>query len=385
MAKNRRQIFVKGLGNLWVRQIDPVVETAFTDVGFLQDTKFTDAYDMEEIKDEAGNYIDTLEHGQTVTIETNLLQSAKAQIDFKKNAAAQYHAVRYEGMESVASYKYFCMEQARLIPGADLDFKPTLRKVPLMVKALKQVDPTFNIPMYHLIEATKRIYADSINLWIEPRYLLNTSTNRILDASGFGYHGTLSADYATMWQTGSTPTGFLRFDGANDVLDFGDVCDVADTTDFGIEFWVRIQGANASLQEILSKKAADAHEAGYRFVRTTGNKIAFKLSDGAASATFTSTSNVLINVWTKVGIYVDRTGNAQMFINGVADGSPVDFSGVGNADCADTLQVAQFAGGFGQVDIGGLRIHLYGVDSLPADFATREASHFAGERDFYGV
>ena len=387
---DRRQSFVKGLGALEVLQIDPVPDVDFVDVGFLKETKFNDVYDMEDVTDERGLPIDFLPKGQKVFITTSLMQSSKAQFDILRNAKTQLHAVRYFGRETANYFKYFALENARIVPTIVAEYKPGLRTIPVSIYSLLQQELAFDVPIYYIIETRGVMHLVGLNAWLSPRQGLNVGTAKLLDASGYARHATLSpsGDLATIWQgdgTGS-PGYFLRLDGTDDQADLGDVLDVDDVSDFAFEFWVRIQGADASLQEIYGKKADDADTAGTRLTRTAANKIEFKISDGTNSATVITASTVLQNVWKLVALAVDRNGNGQLYLNGVADGSAASVAGV-TATAANALDfiVGKFNGNFGQIDVGDVRWFRYGAGNLPASIGTFFADHFAAERGYYGV
>jgi len=388
MAKNRRHIFVKGLGNLHVRQVDPVAETSYSDLGWLGGTKVSDVYDMEPVRDERGVLVDILEHGEEVTMESSLLQSAKAQIDATKDVASQYHSVRYFGLENSTVYKYICFELARIIPGFSTDFKPGQRRIPVVIKAIDQQEFDFQVPMYYLVELAKELDISGLQLWLDPRQYLNGGTSKVLDVSGFGRHGTLNADFATIWQgDGSTtvPTRFLRLDGVNDLVGLGDILDDDALGDFVIEGWFRIKGADASVQELFAKKSADAHEAGFRMVRKADNTVEFKISDGTASALIPTTATLLTNVWKHIAVVVERDGNGQMYLNGVANGAAVAVSTILTATNALNLEIGKFAGAFGQIDVGSFRAHRYAADALPSTIAASMLAHYQAEKAFYGL
>jgi len=197
--------------------------------------------------------------------------------------------------------------------------------------------------------------------------------------------GTLNSDYAAIWQQG-TPAEFLRFDGTNDELNFGDVLDDDASADFVIECWVRVQGADASLQEIFAKKSAYGdNTAGYALVRTTGNKIAFKVAGGASNAEVVTSASLLQNVWKHVAVTIDRNGNMQTYLNGVADGTPVSVSAIPTAQNALNLYAGRDGTNYGQVDTGDVRVFTFGAGGLPSDIATTLLDHYNAEKSFYGL
>jgi len=136
MSRDRRQISVKGGGTLKVREIDPTPAANFTDLGFLGDSKLTDIYNMIESKDDAGNYIDTKEAGEEVTFESTLKQTTKEQIDFMKDAAAKYFEAYYPVRLNNGDYQEILFPVCRIVPGAELEFKPAERTIKITVKAL---------------------------------------------------------------------------------------------------------------------------------------------------------------------------------------------------------------------------------------------------------
>lgn len=389
MSRTRRTIFVKGLGNLQVRQISPSAAAAFTDLGYLGGTNLTDIYNMQEVKDERGNFIDVLEAGQNVKVKSSLMQTDKAQLDIVRAAKDQYHAARYFGKATSTRFQYFCFDLARIIPNIEQDYKVGLRPLPILIQVLDDEEQGFDVPQYYLVEVDDVLFVDFMNLFVDPRQGLNTETAKILDLSGFFRHGTLNSDFAAIWQQTTTPAEFLRFDGVNDQVDFGDVLDDNATGDFIIEAWVRIQGANASLQEILAKKTAVGTSAGFGLWRNTSNQIQFQIADGTNEDTVTSTTTLLQNVWKHVMVAVNRDGNAQIYFNGVADGSPVDVSGVLTAANALNLYLGRDNTNFGQVDLGAVRIHRLGNDYIGASgsvaMATVALNHYNAEKAYYGL
>lgn len=137
MAKDRRQISVKGGGTLKARIIDPTADQgAFVDLGFLGETTFTDTYNMVESKDDAGNYIDTKEAGQEVTLESSLLQTSKTQIDFMKDAKNRYFEAYYPVTLNNGQVQELLFPVCRIIPGQVLEFKAAERRIKLTLKVL---------------------------------------------------------------------------------------------------------------------------------------------------------------------------------------------------------------------------------------------------------
>jgi hypothetical protein len=204
--------------------------------------------------------------------------------------------------------------------------------------------------------------------------------------SGWGRHGVLSANFATIWQLASG-LYFLRFNGSSDIADFGSVCNMAATDSYAIEAWVRIQGADGSLQRIGGKKSTTASgTAGWLLQRSAGNKLGLLASNATTQYTIETTTSVLQNVWKHILIAVPKGGNAQAYLNGAADGTPVAIAGSHDATNAINLFLGKDgAGNFGQVDIEGVRVYNFGSAGVPSDIATIAANHWAGEKGFHGL
>ena len=385
-GKNRRQIFVKGLGNLQVRQRSPVDEADFSNLGNIQETVLTDLYAMEKITAETGHKVDNLAHGHEFSVESKLLQTSKEMFDYPLNSKLMYHAWRYFGQATPTIFQYFAGELARLIPGMKVEMKNALRTLPIRIESLDELELGYDVPQYYMLEVAGAMTLTGLQLWLDPREGLNSSTAKILDVSGFARHATVSSAFATIWQADTSPARFLRFDGAVDSVNLGDVLDVDSTKDFGFELWLRVKGNDGTQQEIFGKKADDINTAGFRLIRTTGNKVEFKLSDGTNSATILGTTNFLKDTWMKIGCYVDRNGNAQLMRNGAVDGAAQSVAGVtGTAANALDFVLGLFNAAYGQIDIGAFRWFIYGAGSIPSNFAVIDAAHYAAERDFYGV
>jgi hypothetical protein len=281
-------------------------------------------------------------------------------------------------------WQYFLLNDVRLKSGSPLEFKTGERGIPLEMVALKDTSLAYDLPEWIVVEAARKIEVEGLKFWLEPRIGLNYALAQILDISGFGAHGTISSAYATMWQAG-TPAYFLRFDGTDDYVTCGDVLDDDGSGDFCVELWLRVQGADGTLQEVLSKRAGMTNEAGFHLVRNTSNVIEFEIGSGSAAAQAVSTGTVLQNVWKHVAVTVDRNGNAQVYLNGAANGSPAAVSAIGSGTNAVDLYLARLATAYGQVDIGGVRVYRWTAGGLPTTIATTLARHFTGERTYYGV
>jgi len=386
LTLNRRAILGRGLGNLAAREVDPTPAASFTLIGYLEESTLDDAVAMEEVMDEAGNLINALERERRVRLESRLLQSSADEINFLRLATGKIQALRYYGKPAYDRFQYYCFDAARVNPSVNLRYAVGKRTLPFAAVALSTSDEEgFTVPEYHFAEARRELRVADVKLWIDPRSGYNAESARILDISGFGYHGTLSADYTDIWQTDTTPERFLRFDGTDDSVSFGDILDDDASADFMIEGWIKCPGSAGSQQEILSKKALVSDDtAGYAVYRNTSNQIVFRLSTGAASVAITSVATVT-TTWVHFAVTVDRNGNAQLYVNGAASGSAASVSALATGTNSANLYLGRDGTNYGQVDVGGLRIHSFGAGLLPSDIATVISNHYTGERAYYGV
>src|SRR3972149_7350463 len=124
LQKDRRRIFVKGLGNFSVREVDPTPASSFSEAGFRKSPAIDDVYEMENIIDEQGNLVNVLPKTRSVTYSTNLQQSTKDEFDLVQNAGGKIYAARYYGLTEDNKFQYFCFDQARLHPNLTLAYQP---------------------------------------------------------------------------------------------------------------------------------------------------------------------------------------------------------------------------------------------------------------------
>ena len=126
---DRRQINVKGVRELFLRELDPTPSDIFLSVGHLKSLKFSDGYNMVESINGAGELVDWKEAGQKVVATAELMQTDKAQIDFQRLAAAKYFEGFFAVLLNNGDTQEFSLTLCRLKPGQDLDFKPGERLI----------------------------------------------------------------------------------------------------------------------------------------------------------------------------------------------------------------------------------------------------------------
>jgi hypothetical protein len=383
LGKSRVRMEAKGPGRFEVRELEPTSATAFSDVGYVEQTAFNDDRTMQDMMDETGELINSVEQSRVVSGVTQMMQTGKDEFDLLSGATEKVHAIRHSGVTNASRFVYFGFDRAIINPSIPANYAVGKRLLPLQYKAVIDQNLGYVVPPYYRVHADAEIHVNGLQLWTDPRLDWNTATVKLLDMSGFGRHGTITptADVATIWGQAD----ILRFDGSDDYVDFGNVCNFAALVDFAIDFWLRVPAADGTAQEIFTKKASAGVAAGFSILRDASNKIAVELADGTDQPDIVSAANVLQNVWTHVLLAADRTGNAQLYINGAANGSAVDVSAVGDMTTATSLYAARFGTAYGQVDLGNLRVYNFGADGLPANIATIALNHYNAQKAIHGL
>ena len=386
LGLNRSRLFLKGLGTLEFLQVEPSVGSDFISAGYLQSMQLDDKFESSDEIDETGSVVNVLFGPRTVKFSPTMMQTSIDEYNFIDNAVGQVYVGRYSGLTSNNVFQFFCAERSRINPSINLKFDPkTPRVLPALFTALKRNDLTIDVPEYYKAESLAQILTSKLNLWIAPmwQYPGAGAVAYAWDISGWANHCTLSS--AAPWTASTNPPAYLQLDGASLYGDCGNANDITQTGDFLVEAWIRIQAANGAAVTLLSKKAGTTNEAGYWLSRLAANTISLKLSDGTNSAVITSAATVLQNVWAHIAVAGTRNGNAQVYVNGVASGSTVAVSGVGNSATSTNLFLGRVASTYGQTDLGAVRFYNFGASGLPATIATSIANHFAGERSYFGV
>lgn len=387
LQKDRKRIFVSGLGKMSVREIEPTPGATFLDVGYLGGSVLNRELMQEEVMNEDGFVIDVLTHSEKCQLSTQLHQTSIDEINLIKNASSKVYAVRYDGVlnRQKSHYQYYSFEQARILASIERSYEVGLKPLPMISKSIKKAELAYDVPLFYLVEANGELFIDRCNLWLDARQGLNSGTVYLLDHSGFARHGVLTA--TSLWQTTTTPERFIRLNGTNQSVNMGNILNDDGSADFAIECWLRIPAADGTTHRLLAKKSAlSDNTAGFMFYRGNDNKIVFKLSSGAASVMVASSSSVLQNAWTHIMVAIDRNGNGQIYLNGAANGSAVSVAAIGTGTNALNYYVGRDnAEGFGQIDIAMVRHHLYGADLLPSNIASIVLSHYNAEKAYYGL
>lgn len=148
--------------------------------------------------------------------------------------------------------------------------------------------------------------------------LLGPQGAALYDVSGYGRHGVLtSMDPAGDWLVDDRGY-YLDFDGTNDYVTFGDVCDPLDL-DYSISCWLKPAALSGVLRGFIGKEAVGQADRFYLGISSTDLLQGFWRVDATSAfeANFGGTTFSL-NVWHHVAVTFDRDGVATGYINGTA-------------------------------------------------------------------
>lgn len=110
--------------------------TTVYDLGYIQETTFTDSTDIEDIKDETGSVIQSLEGDRTVKLSGVLMQSDKLTLDIAKETRGNYYEVYYKSHSNVnGAVQEILFGICRIKPMIEL--ASTTRRIPIEITCLK--------------------------------------------------------------------------------------------------------------------------------------------------------------------------------------------------------------------------------------------------------
>ena len=164
------------------------------------------------------------------------------------------------------------------------------------------------------------------------------------DYSGKGHDGTIIGASPAV-----TPRGNgLYFDAVNDYVTHGDILDMG-TSDFTLLIWVCPTDIATQHGFVISKGNTTAVPAaancGYHIrVNSVTSLVEGKIQGAAAATTSTSLVTLSDNVWFHIAFTADRSGNSQMYIDGLATGAVDDISALGDIDNAKNFVVGSYSG-----------------------------------------
>lgn len=126
----------------------------------------------------------------------------------------------------------------------------------------------------------------------------------------------------------------ITFDGSDDYLEAEAEASLeVGTGDFTIELWLKTSTATAN-EDVINKGAVSV--VGYKVETAADGTITATIRDSGGEVSVSSASGFNDDEWHHVAIVFDRDGNAQIYVDGAASGSPVDISSYGGALTNDT-------------------------------------------------
>jgi prepilin-type N-terminal cleavage/methylation domain-containing protein len=144
----------------------------------------------------------------------------------------------------------------------------------------------------------------------------------VCDASGYNNNGEIYNDEA-VYVSSPIDGHALSFDGVDDYVDAGNGASLDITDAITVEGWVKNDVLTGKNRIILWKWAS------YDFYITSAGVVTGQIYDGGYY-TVTSAAQLSLNNWYHIVFIFDEnltSGNLKIYINGVLDGTPVDFTG----------------------------------------------------------
>lgn len=195
------------------------------------------------------------------------------------------------------------------------------------------------------------------------------SATVVSDIGSGGNHGTLvngptvGAEYTTL-------------DGGTQYILAGNTNDIT-TGDFTLSCWFNVDTVG-SLESLIRKRDSGALAAvsGYFLAVNTGDYIVAWISDGTANSKAVSSAAGAFSTgsWNMATIVADRAGNAQIYVNGLPSGSPVDISAIGSLTNTIELSFGAVASGLGNFIDGSIcHLRLYSRALSADDVAELDA------------
>jgi len=164
------------------------------------------------------------------------------------------------------------------------------------------------------------------------------ATTTVRDVTGNHNDGTLTNGAEIVNNLGKalkfTNSGDHMALTASNGLDFG-------TGDFSIEAWIRLDQVGVN-QAIIDNRGATDFQ-GYLVGVGADNKLRLGFSDGADGTTINHSGSATLSAgqWYHVAVTLDRDGDAQIYLDGVADGTTVSIAGETQTVGTGAIQVGR--------------------------------------------
>lgn len=204
--------------------------------------------------------------------------------------------------------------------------------------------------------------------------------NKIYDRSPYGNQGTITG---AVWKRLPSGLWYLDFDGTDDYVNCGDVCNVG-TGDFSLEVWVKPDSTASA--DILSKGQAHAG-AGYvmpsYLLWIYGTKFRMKVRDADGEVECLANATLTAGAWCQLFGVADRDATLKFYINAVLQTDQPNISTIGSLDSTENLRIGNYSS-TNYLPFGGL-IALARVYRGIALSALEIQNHFQQEKHLFGV
>lgn len=171
----------------------------------------------------------------------------------------------------------------------------------------------------------------------------NAASTAVIDNSISANDGVSQQDTDQITAAGKVDRS-LEFNGSSDYITIADGNEYGANVDYSFFCWIKPD--DTSSRFIFSK--GDGANDGWEFFLDGSSKLVFEYQ----AVTTTSSTAAVPGAWFFVGVTVDVSGNAQIYFNGLPDGSPGNISG-------ETLSIASTNTRIGALD--------YSVATTPFD------------------
>jgi hypothetical protein len=144
------------------------------------------------------------------------------------------------------------------------------------------------------------------------------------------YDQAISMNSYVVAGTPNTFYGQVMRAGDHAAYDFGT------STDFSLAGWFYWEArAGMTFHTIFaSKQSRGSNRAGFMVsldpINETTSRVYLRISDGVNHVSYSSDTIIGLQDWNHFAVTVNRSGSAQMYINGEVDGAPSNVTGVGN-------------------------------------------------------
>jgi hypothetical protein len=168
----------------------------------------------------------------------------------------------------------------------------------------------------------QNIYLESENMSLIYKSLVNGS---LLDVSGNGHHGTLTAGTSRGFVKIGAGNSALEIDGVNTKVDTGS--DWIGTNNITLSAWVYPKSVGEIYGRIIDKSADTSATNGFNlFIGATGGT-AYGVQVNAGTSTASGAGSVVYNSWQHVLVTITSNGVVNFYINGVLSGTANQSSG----------------------------------------------------------